>query len=298
VNALVVRLVCVTGRSENTQKYLIIMKENLNIENPLHHILNIILTGSAMGIVHVLAGVDHLSALATLSVGSSWRAVKLGIRWGIGHSTGLVLVTIVILLLKGEVNIKLYKKYCDSLVGIFMILLGIYSIFTAIRTYSYSTSFSSSFNSYSQVPIGFNDFNLQNDKKKKYDLESTAIPLPSPQPAPPLINFQDNTTQKVVAFLIGIIHGIAGPGGMLGVVPAVEMKSLQSSILYLTSFTISSTLCMGIFAAIFGEVTRRAGSTSGFVELLLNIFSSVLSIGVGATWIFLSANGTLEEIFE
>lgn len=44
--------------------------------------------GVVMGIVHVLAGPDHLCALATLSVGSSWRAAMLGFRWGIGHSTG------------------------------------------------------------------------------------------------------------------------------------------------------------------------------------------------------------------
>ena len=270
-------------------------EKNLEDGSPLQHILHVILTGSAMGIVHVLAGVDHLTALATLSVGSSWRAVKLGIRWGIGHSTGLVLVTILILFLKGEINIKLYKQYCDSLVGIFMIILGIYSIFTAIKTYSSSSSSLYSPPSSSLTPLSsFNELNLMNDQKK-YDLEVT---LPLPPPPPPLINFQDNTTQKVVAFLIGIIHGVAGPGGMLGVVPAVEMKSIHSSILYLTSFTISSTLSMGIFAAVFGEVTRRAGSISGFVELLLNIFSSLLSIAVGATWIYLSANGTLEEIFE
>ena len=44
--------------------------------------------GVAMGIIHVLAGPDHLSALATLSVGSSWRAILLGVRWGVGHSLG------------------------------------------------------------------------------------------------------------------------------------------------------------------------------------------------------------------
>ena len=48
----------------------------------------LITLGVVMGIVHVLAGPDHLCALATLSVGSSWRAAMLGFRWGIGHSTG------------------------------------------------------------------------------------------------------------------------------------------------------------------------------------------------------------------
>jgi hydrogenase/urease accessory protein HupE len=38
--------------------------------------------GILMGVVHVLSGPDHLSALATLSVGSSLRAFFTGVRWG------------------------------------------------------------------------------------------------------------------------------------------------------------------------------------------------------------------------
>lgn len=248
-------------------------KEAEEMAPELSHMISLITTGSFMGIVHVLAGVDHLSALATLSVGSSWRAIRLGIRWGLGHSAGLVLVTIIFLLLKGEVDMKLFKKYCDGLVGLFMIVLGLHSIYTALRIYFNSNE--------------INDIERNNRKNKITDKSFTTG-----------INIKDNATQRIVAFIIGIIHGIAGPGGMLGVVPAVEMKSLHSSILYLTSFTISSTLCMGIFAAIFGEVTRRAGSTSGFIELLLNVFSSLLSIAVGTTWLILSSTGKLESFFE
>jgi hypothetical protein len=52
------------------------------------NVQSLILTGGSLGVLHVLAGPDHLSALAALSVGSSWRAINLGIKWGIGHSTG------------------------------------------------------------------------------------------------------------------------------------------------------------------------------------------------------------------
>jgi hypothetical protein len=37
--------------------------------------------GIGFGALHVLAGPDHLSALATLSVGSSYTAFSVGIRW-------------------------------------------------------------------------------------------------------------------------------------------------------------------------------------------------------------------------
>ena len=37
------------------------------------------------GAGHVLTGPDHLSALAMLSVGTTFRAFVTGVRWGIGH---------------------------------------------------------------------------------------------------------------------------------------------------------------------------------------------------------------------
>jgi hypothetical protein len=40
----------------------------------------LIVTGLTFGCIHVLAGADHLSALATLTVGSKWKAFSLGIR--------------------------------------------------------------------------------------------------------------------------------------------------------------------------------------------------------------------------
>ena len=53
------------------------------------HARSLCVTGASLGMLHVLAGPDHLSALAALSVGNSWRALTLGVRWGIGHSTGI-----------------------------------------------------------------------------------------------------------------------------------------------------------------------------------------------------------------
>ena len=57
--------------------------------------------GLSLGVVHVLTGPDHLSALATLSANISDRteAALLGIRWGLGHSSGLLVVGIILIVL-------------------------------------------------------------------------------------------------------------------------------------------------------------------------------------------------------
>ena len=52
-------------------------------------LIQIAAMGGVMGLGHVLSP-DHLSALATLSAGGGAEAFRLGVRWGLGHSIGMV----------------------------------------------------------------------------------------------------------------------------------------------------------------------------------------------------------------
>lgn len=95
--------------------------------------LQLALTGMLFGLVHVLTGPDHLSALATLSAGSSWRSFSLGIRWGCGHSIGLILMAIVFIALDGKLDFTVLNTVTDVLVGVFMVALGLYGVAEGIR---------------------------------------------------------------------------------------------------------------------------------------------------------------------
>lgn len=95
--------------------------------------LQLALTGMLFGLVHVLTGPDHLSALATLSAGSSWRSFALGIRWGCGHSIGLILMAIVFIALDGKLDFTVLNTVTDVLVGVFMVALGLYGVAEGIR---------------------------------------------------------------------------------------------------------------------------------------------------------------------
>jgi hypothetical protein len=44
-----------------------------------------LLTGLFAGALHVLAGPDHLVALAPIAADKPRRALSLGLRWGLGH---------------------------------------------------------------------------------------------------------------------------------------------------------------------------------------------------------------------
>ena len=388
------------------------------------HLVAISTTGFTLGLIHVLAGPDHLSALAALAVGTSWRAFMLGFRWGIGHSTGLVVVAIIFIALKGDLDLRALGRYCDSIVGLFMIALGCYGVIAALKMYRekrnkrdpdlYNTSTSSvasesavspthamqshsvtmgnaiaNSNSNSNIADilsstprkdvksetddkdGYNtngnnvDFEMGEDEyydeelifgiansntatnnsihnttggspspKKYYKPMSPGKSIPSNaknntsvnamqtlhphHPLPhnhnhhhhhdiislteacpflPYIDMHDPTTQRIISFSIGLLHGVAGPGGILGVLPAVEMQNWRLSFLYLGSFILSSTLSMGMFAALYGELTRRLGATAESVELGLSVFSAAMSIIVGTIWLVLSILGKLDGLF-
>lgn len=95
--------------------------------------LKLALTGMFFGLIHVLTGPDHLSALATLSAGSSWRSFALGIRWGCGHSIGLVIMAVVFISLDGELDFTVLNVVTDVLVGVFMVALGLYGVHEGIK---------------------------------------------------------------------------------------------------------------------------------------------------------------------
>ena len=85
-------------------------------------------------------------------------------------------------------------------------------------------------------------------------------------------------------------------GGVLGVIPAVQPENAYLSTLYLGSFCISSTLTMGIYAALYGTCSERVSSKTNF-EFGMNMFSASLSLIVGILWIVLLSLGILDEVF-
>jgi len=103
----------------------------------------------------------------------------------------------------------------------------------------------------------------------------------------------------LVALSIGVVHGVAGPGGILGVLPAVQLASWRKSSLYLGSFCATSIITMGCFAAGFGELTARLSDRlpQYGLKYILAMLSAGLSVFVGILWLVLSYTGQLEDIF-
>eukprot|EP00980_Cylindrotheca_fusiformis_P026552 scaffold16396_cov140-Cylindrotheca_fusiformis.AAC.13 len=297
-------------------------------------------TGILLGVVHVLTGPDHLSALATLSaaVPDCWTSFFLGVRWGFGHSFGLLLVG-TILIARDLSSSSKYVEVPDSIshlfetfVGIFMLMLGLYGFrraFRKRREYEGSIPISNddsdndeeeepnrsqrkvddhrpfdptAHESYHEDPLDcLHD--LAHRVADSSDIESTLEldddPLQNNDGNGNLqyiSRFSQRFSARTLAVLAGIIHGLAGPGGVLGVIPAVQLHDWKLATLYLGCFCTSSTLTMGCFASLYGTLTSSVGRQM-HVEFQIHCFSSGLSILVGVTWLVLLSMGKLEDVF-
>jgi len=340
-----------------------------------------------MGVVHVLTGPDHLSALATLSANvGNFRAFQYGVRWGIGHSIGLVLVGSIFIIVSSKggdededdsiVIPELVESVCETFVGIFMLLLGIYGIVKAIKkkfsdgldeemqrammntsmfdenmsshsslSKSHQTSSSSRSNSSFRATVdrrvggtanasfdkrtvfanrtpslskmsGRNDTSPTELRPSVIDDEPLEFTMGNPTLSisghsnsefgtdhdhghdhDHLPNMQDGKTKQILSVCIGIVHGVAGPGGVLGVIPAVQLHDAFLSTLYLGTFCVTSTLTMGCYAALYGSCTAKISASSSKFEFLMELFSACLSIFVGIVWLTLIHLGILHDIF-
>ncbi|TMW61121.1 hypothetical protein Poli38472_013584 [Pythium oligandrum] len=270
----------------------------------------IIATGLLLGVVHVITGPDHLSALIVLSAGSSWRSCQLGMRWGCGHSVGLIVVTAIFLAVNKQFDVDKFGTYCDFFVGLLMITLGCWSFayYWKMRPGNDGTKESDAAvlqaEAQAHVDAHLNELRPRDGGETQPLLHAHEHPS-SPSGGAwccglfetPSVDIKDAKTQRVTAFMYGIAHGLAGTGGILGVLPAVILNDWIKSWAYLLSFCVASIFIMGVFAATYGEVTGRIVRMSDQLLFRVGIFSSCVSLVVGVMWVILVSTGKLDEVF-
>ncbi|MBK6962966.1 MAG: hypothetical protein IPH20_03270 [Bacteroidales bacterium] len=61
------------------------------------------LTGFIASIAHVVTGPDHLAAVTPLAIDSRKKSWIIGFSWGLGHTTGMLLIGLLFVL---------FKKFC------------------------------------------------------------------------------------------------------------------------------------------------------------------------------------------
>ena len=88
----------------------------------------LIFTGLSAGMLHVVSGPDHLAVVAPLVAENPSKGFQLGLRWGLGHGLGVVILGLLGMLIKERIDVEAWSTMAEVLVGWLLVAVGLWSI--------------------------------------------------------------------------------------------------------------------------------------------------------------------------
>ena len=211
----------------------------------------IIPTGLIAGIIHVISGADHLIAMAPSSITNPKLALKNGLSWGLGHSSGVIILSIVAIFFKDIAHITKFSNFAEFLVGISLLIIGIIAI---------KNSFKFNIHNHQHEHnngITHKHFHYHEKRDMRHNRHTHALTS------------------------LGILHGLAGGSHLIAVIPALALP-LEEALAYLIAYLIGSSIIMIFFTYLISLSTIKAGKN--FIKKLF-AFAGGLSFAMGLFWV-------------
>jgi hypothetical protein len=216
----------------------------------------IIFAGLIAGLAHVITGPDHLAALAPLAVENPKRARALGFKWGLGHGLGAALLGALGILLKSSLDIAAWSAWAEFAVGFLLLFIGLWSFKKASKIVVHSH--------------GHSHDHTHHDQTHHHHLHvhDTAHDGEAPE---------QHQAHTHAAFAVGMLHGGAGTGHLLGVIPSLALPTEQA-ILYLLAYFTAAVLAMTGVGSLIGSLISR-WSQKGVRTMMYSASGAAMALG-------------------
>ena len=225
-----------------------------------------IAVGFGIAFIHVISGPDHLAAVAPLVVETQKRHWKIGFMWGIGHVLGMTLIGVLYLFFKELIPTELISAYSEQLVGIILILLGLWSFY---RIKSPKTA-----HSHPHVHQGTKEYVHIHQHQH------------APQTNHQHPHSSEPKTNYFTAIIVGIIHGFAGVSHFILFSPVLAYHSNIDGINYIIGFALGTIFSMSLFAYLLGLISSHSKKeTSKKLFTGIRWATGILAILIGVYWL-------------
>jgi hypothetical protein len=212
-----------------------------------------LLTGALAGSFHVLAGPDHLAAVAPLALDRKEKGWVAGWTWGFGHATGVVAVAALAVLLRDALPpIEAISAWGERVVGVALIALGFWALRHSMR-----------------IRLSEHVHGVMHHDH----LHLHAGPA-----------WLRRLGHVHASFCLGVLHGIAGSSHFFGVLPALALPTRAAAFTYIGAFGVGTVIAMTCFAAILGGAAARSDNHQRLQQRLMAT-AAVLAIVVGGVWL-------------
>lgn len=217
--------------------------------------------GLAAGCLHTLAGADHLAALTPLTIGRSHlRASLLGALWGFGHSTGQLILGLMMVILKDrfEQLVPALSKWGGTTVGLTLLAIGALGVYESY-------------------------FEHDHDHHHLHH-EATATSEDKPSSASSsqtITQKSDHRRFRLATFITGIVYGLQ-PDALFVIIPALALPTKLAAVAYILMFVLGTVAAMGAYTGVIGATSAAMTKTNSNLTKNLSGFASLVAILIGS----------------
>ena len=210
-----------------------------------------VLTGFVAGALHVLGGADHLVAMVPGSLRKPVVALRGGLAWGLGHSTGVLVLSFVAIIVKDLAQVEKMSSWAEFSVGLALLFVGAIAIKNSLGL----------------------DIHSHNHKHRDGHSHEH-------------VHFHFRGQQKHArhthaATGLGLLHGLAGASHLLAAFPALALPP-HGAIIYMGAYLFGSLSAMGVVVITISFATLHF--SRGIFPLIVG-FAGGLSIVTGLFWL-------------
>lgn len=218
------------------------------------------LAGLVAGLLHVFAGPDHLAALAPLSLRAGRRAWAVGLRWGLGHASGVLVIAALAFGLRRVVGLESISGWGERLVGATLIVLGLWGLRSLFRERLHAHPHRHEDGDHVHFHV--------HRRGESHDAPQAHVHVHT-------------------AFWVGTLHGLAGTAHLVGILPSLALPTAWETAGYMAAFALGTLAAMTSFAVAMGWLSERG---LGFYRWALGGASALCAL-TGVAWILLPLLG-------
>jgi hypothetical protein len=238
--------------------------------------LPIIILAFVLGMKHAL-DVDHLAAVTTLLTGrrNRWKAVLVGIWWGLGHSAALMLVGGMIILfdVRFPDSVSLILEFC---VGLMLIFLGV-RVLLRLRKGGTLHVHTHEHGGRVHIHPHLHEAGTVHAHGNSHDAPNEIADAAAPGGVAGAAGRRPLAPKTPL--LVGMVHGLAGSAGLtLLLLPSIPTRLM--GIVYLALFGAGSILGMTLATFLVSIPLGEIG-TGGRAGRLISAAAGCLSFVVG-----------------
>jgi ABC-type nickel/cobalt efflux system permease component RcnA len=214
--------------------------------------------GFLLGLKHA-TDADHVVAVSTIAreFRSPLRGLWVGVSWGLGHTTPLLIVGVVILVLKGAV-LERYAQAAPALefgVGVMLVALGL-EVFWNLR----------------KGRLHVHHHSHAGSEHVHIHASHQSAAEPAEQLRANVVRIRDELRPRFrrKSYLVGVMHGLAGSAAVT-LVLLPEIDSAWVGLGYLFLFGIGTMVSMAMITLVLGApfvLTKRFRAMDGAISTI------------------------------